>query len=311
MIDEEDVKKVEERNGRNSAQFWTLILGVRKTGADAYRVLTVEMCEQCGAFNTAVWSGGEKIKVYAIDAGFGGDDCTVSYIEFGEDVSGRQVIEFSPTKVIPVNMGSARTAEDQIALYAKSDCAQLGVPDENVFFDAGMRATLAISFARIMSSAVNAVNFGGPATERPVNEDLFTIDLKTGERRLVKCFEQYSKFVTELWYSVREVVEAGQARALPKDMAEEFALREWRWVPGPLGQRYELETKLECKARMGGISPNKADSGSIALEGARRLGFKIHNLKQDRAKLAAEEDFLERELAKHRAFIKKSELSYH
>lgn len=310
LITQEDVDRVSSRNGRDSAQFWTLISGVRKTGVDAYRVLTVEICERCGAFNTATWSNLTRTKILGVDAGFGGDACEIEYIEFGEDVGGIMVVEFSPTITIPVGVSSAITKEDQIALGVKGHAARLGVSDENIFFDAGMYATLAISMARIMSPAVNAVNFGGPATDRPVSEDLMIFDPKTKERRPIRCVEQYSKFVTELWYSVRELVEAKQARALPQDVAEEFAMREWHWVPGPFGQRYELETKLECKARMGGQSPNKADASSIALEGARRRGFLIKNPKDLRGRQSQEEDWLEKELAKYHKFIKSSQLKY-
>jgi hypothetical protein len=309
LVDQEDIDRVALRNGKDSAQFWTLIMGVRKVGVDAYRVLTVEMCERGGAFNSAVWAGGQRIKLFAIDAGFGGDPCECIFGEFGEDAAGHQVIEFSPTITIPISISGSLTPEDQIAHAVKGHCSRLTVPDENVFFDCGMRATLAISLSRVMSPSVNAVNFGGPATDRPVSEDTFYTDPKTGERRPMKCSEQYSKFVTELWYSVREVVEAGQARALPKDVAEEFAMREWRWVPGPIGMRNELETKPEFKARMGGQSPNKADATSILVEGARRRGFEIKNLKTERGP-QDEDDWLDRELQKHREFRKRTELSY-
>lgn len=310
LIDQEDIDRVIERNGRNSAQVWTLIMGVRKTGVDAYRVLTVDMCDHNGAFNTAIWGHGQRTKVYGIDAGYGGDPCEAMYLEFGEDVNGNMLMEFSEITTIPIDVTSNLTAEEQIAIKAKADCERLGVPDTNVFFEAGMRATLATKMARIMSADVNAVVAGGPATERSVTDDTFRVDPKTGEKKLVKCFEQYSKFITEMWFSVRELVEAGQARALPRDVAEEFALREWRWVPGPVGQRYELETKPEFKARNGGASPNKADATSIAVEGARRLGFTIKNLKGHRQEREAEDQWLERELEKHRRFVKSSELAY-
>jgi hypothetical protein len=270
------------------------------------------MCERCGAFNTAIWAGGSATtKVYAVDAGFGGDACDVEYIEFGEDVAGNQIVEFSQTKTIPISLSNKDlTPEDQIANYVKLDCRNLGVPDENVFFDAGMRATLAISFGRVMSPRVNAVNFGGNATERPVSEDLFTNDPKTGERRLTRCSEQYSKYVTELHFSVRELIEAKQARGLPRNVAEEFAMREWHWVPGPLGQRYELETKIEFKKRYGGQSPNKSDATSLALEGARRLGFQIKNQKEGRTPDPEQDDWLSKELEKFKRFQKKNELKY-
>lgn len=310
LIDQGDIDRVVARNGKDSAQYWTLIMGVRKVGLDMYRVLTTEMCKQHGAYNSAVWAGGARTKVYAIDAGFGGDPCEVQYIEFGEDVNGNYVIEFSETQQVPIEVSKELTPEDQIALYVKADCDRLSIPYENVFFDAGMRATLAISMARIISPAVNAVNFQGPATDRPVSEDTFVIDPKTKQKRLMKCAEQYSKFVTELWFSVREVVEAGQARSLPESAAEQFGQREWHWVPGPLGQRYEMETKPEYKTRMGGESPNKADVTSIGVEGCRRRGFQIRNPKVHRTGEEADQAFLERELQKHRKTVTKRELQY-
>lgn len=309
LINQTDADRVALRNGRDSSQFWTLIMGVRKTGADAYRVLTMEMCERHGAFNTATWFGSQKTRIYAIDAGFGGDPCEVEWIEFGSDINGINVIEFHATETIPISVSSELSPEDQIALYVKGDCAKLAIPDENIFFDAGMRASLAVSMARIISPAVNAVNFGGPATDRPVNEDLYTVDVKTKERRLVKCVEQYSKFVTEMAFSVRELVEAGQARNFPKGAAEEFSQREWRWVPGPIGPRYELETKPEFKAR-NTYSPNKADVVKIAVEGARRLGFVIKNPKVHRVNQVADQQWLEREVQKYRTSLKARELTY-
>jgi hypothetical protein len=308
LTDEADLKKIEQRNGKDSAQYWTLGLGVRKIGADAYRVLTVEMCERCGAFKDVIWRGGERTRVYAIDAGFGGDPCEVMDLEFGEDVEGRQVIRFNETRSIPIEVSSRITAEDQIAYFVKADAERLKVPPQNIFFDAGMRATLAISMARVCGNAVNAVNFGGPATDRPVDDGSFIDDPKTGERRLMKCNELYSKFVTEMWYSIRKAVECKQARNFPKSAAEEFSQREWRWVPGPLGERYELETKPEYKLRNSGHSPNKADVLSIGGEGARRLGFVIQSVKEGAA--VEEDNWLEREQEKWRKVVKKSELKY-
>ena len=55
--------------------------------------------------------------------------------------------------------------EDQIATFVKGECMRMKIPDEHVYIEAGMRATLAVSFARIMSPRINAINFGGAATD--------------------------------------------------------------------------------------------------------------------------------------------------
>lgn len=307
LIDQEDIDKIAMRNGKDSPHYWTLALGIRKVSADAYRILTFELCERNEAFNAVIWQGSPLVKIFAIDAGFGGDPCETMFAQFGKDVTGNQIIEFHQSEQIQINFSSDTSPEDQIALGTKARCARLGVPDDHIFFDAGMRATLAISMSRILSPQVNAVNFGGPATERPVDKNTFITDPKTQAKRLMKCSEQYSKFVTELWYSVRALVDCHQARGLPKDAAQEFANREWRWVPGPLGERYELETKPEYKARNNSDSPNKADVASIALEGARRLGFEIVAFREG-GESKDTLDWLETAVEKERQFRQKHEL---
>ena len=128
-----------------------------------------------------------------------------------------------------------------------------------------------------MSPKINAINFGGAATDEPVSNDLFILDQRTGQRRHKKANEHYSKYVTQLYFSVRAAVESRQVRDLPKKVAEEFCMREWYMVHG---DRYELETKLECKERMG-ESPNFADSAAVAMQAAIKLGFLIESLKVD------------------------------
>jgi hypothetical protein len=309
LIDQGDVDRVAARpGGKESVEWWSLIMGVRKAGVISDRVLTVEMVELCGGFKPCIWAQEPGLRVYGVDAGFGGDPCVATPIECGGEVGGQQVIRFLEQKVIPVRVGVAVTPEDQIATFAKADCAMLGVPDANVFVECGMRATLAVSFSRIMSPAVNAMNFGGTATQRPVSNDLFVYDEKTKARRLKTCYEHYSKFVSELAFMVRALVEARQARDFPLQAAEEFQRRETRFV---YGDRHELETKAEYKARNQNQSPNHSDSVMIAVEGARRLGFVIESAPvPGGAQKPKDDNWLEKELEKHRALVRKTEMAY-
>lgn len=308
LMNQKDADTVAARpGGKDSIEWWSLVMGVRKVGAVINRVLTPEMIEANGGFGPVIWSGVKPTtKVYGVDAGFGGDECVRTFLEFGESVDGQTVILFGEQKVIPVLLSSNVSPEDQIALFAKSDCAALGVPDDNVYIEAGMRATLAVSFARILSPAINAINFGGTATQRPVSNDLFIYDEKEHRRRLKTCYEHYSKFVTELAFSVRAVVESKQARGFPRLAADEFGRREWRYV---YNDRYELETKQEYKLRNGGVSPNYSDSVMIAVEGARRLGFEIERMRDPNASPVAE-DWLKIERDKYRQAVRKTELNY-
>jgi hypothetical protein len=123
LNDREDEKRVGERYGRESEQYYSQILGIRKTGLLSNRVLTQQMCEENGAFNKCVWDGfSHTKKVYATDAGYGGDRAAAGWGEFGNDVEGNLIFRFTPPKVIPISMNS--DPEDQISWFVKNDCRE-------------------------------------------------------------------------------------------------------------------------------------------------------------------------------------------
>lgn len=300
MVDQSDVDRVSKRpGGKDSIEWWSQIMGVRKSGAISNRVLTVSEIERYGGFESCIWMNNEKTRVYSIDAGFGGDPCVRTWLDFGKNLEGEQIIQFGEQLVIPIVLSSGVSPEKQIARFAKQDCQQLGVPTANVFFDAGMYATLAVEMARELSPQVNAINFGGTATQRPVSADMFLFDDKTKERRHKTWYEHVSKFVTELWFVVRLLAQCRQARKFPLQAAEEFGRREWRYV---YNDRYELESKDDYKLRNSGESPNFADSLVIGVEGARRLGFEIKTLRHNEDE-SDDDDFFESEAREYREAI--------
>lgn len=256
LVSSKSVERVKKQFGEKSLQFHSQILGVRVTGAESNRVMTSQEIELWGGYKPCVWSQSPDLNIYAVDAGYGGDLCVGIQVECGNDVDGQRVMKFGLMEVIPVMVGIEQSPETQIVRYVKSKCASKGVPDEKVFVEAGMRATLATEFGRVMSPAVNMINFGGQATDRPVSNDLYVVE-KDGTKRLKKCSEHYDKFVTELAFSVRELVRSSQAREFPKEAASEFERRKWEFV---YGDRYRLETKDDYKKRNGGVSPNYMDS---------------------------------------------------
>ena len=308
LLAQSDLDSVASRPmGKETIEWWSQIMGLRKPGVVSDRVLTVDIVKNYHGFDDVVWTTEPTLKILGIDAGFGGDECVMTYLECGREVEGNNVAVFREQKSIPLMVESKITVEDQIALIAKQYCDSVGVPYENVFIEAGMRATLAVSFSQILSPAINAINFGGSPTDRPVSNDLFIWDDKLQQNRLKKCSEHYSKFVTELAFSVREVVLSNQARKFPLPAAEEYQKRKWRMVYGNL---YELETKVEYKERNQSRSPNYSDSTMVAIEGARRRGFQIERLKDPNAVEPNQTDWLEEEIQKERKFARTQELSY-
>ena len=169
-----------------------------------------------------------------------------------------------------------------------------------------MKATAAVAMSKLFSPDCNAVNFGGSPTKRPVSSDEYVIDKDSGAKRLKRCDEHYIKFVTELWFSVRLVVMSRQMRNLPRDVADEFYLREWTKEKG---DRYELEKKEDTKERTG-VSPDLGDWMAILVEGARRLGFMIESLPEYEGQTQAVDDYLEKELQRYNRERKTRRLHY-
>lgn len=303
LIDRQDEKRVAERYGKKSEQYYSQIMGIRKEGLFANRVLTRDLCEQNHAFDTVIWSGEPRTKIYGCDAGFGGDRAVAGWAEFGQNTDGQTVLRFNPPKTIQMEYGTE--PEDTIAVFIKREIEAEGIPAANVFFDAGMRATLAVKMAQVVGQEVSAINFGGNPTRRPVSNDEFLVDRDTGQRRLKRCDEAYLKFVTELWFTIRLAVISRQIRELPRDVADEFYQREWTREKG---DKVQVETKDDMKKRTG-FSPDLADWASIVAEGARRHGFQIAMAGSEETAQSTN-DYLALELRRYRDQLRKRTLSH-
>jgi hypothetical protein len=134
--------------------------------------------------------------------------------------------------------------------------------------------------------------------------DLYVFDPATQQRRLKRCDEHYDRFVSELWYQVRYVIESRQMRNFPEEVMDEMCMRIWEKLKN---NRTSVETKEVMKKRVG-RSPDLGDWLAICVEGARRLGFQIQKLPNKNVE-PEQEQWLENELAKHRSFMQKHELS--
>lgn len=257
-----------------SESYWSNGRGVFKFGLDAFKIITREVCEQFHAFDSIVWKSSTTTKIGMCDAAYGsvgGDRCPLGWLEFGECIDGKMRILFHDYELVPVVIRKDMIPEDQIAIFCKEKMESAGVPPENFFFDG--RGSLAMSFARIWSPKVNAVEFGGRPTDRPAGPDIYFRD-QDGIRRIKKAHEHYNKFVSELWWSLRYTIESDQIRGLSLDVVLDAQPREWKKVAG---DKIDVETKFDMRKRTG-ISPDLADMAVTGLEGARRRGFQISTL---------------------------------
>lgn len=280
---------------KNDAQIWgvddwhyTMMNEAKMPrGQGSRRVLTRQACIKFGAFKEPNWRDSRRTKIAFLDAayrGVGGDRCVFGEIQFGYEVEpvdpgalvtsiasqgpqankGRQIIALVDLVSIPIQSGQgADQPEDQIVSFVMNACTARDIPPENFYFDSGMRTSLVTAFARLWSPQVNSVDCGAKPTEAQVSSEI-----RTSGR------DYYSKFVTELWFSVRMTVESEQFRGMTEDACTEFCQREWKMVSG---NRIEIESKEDMKLKTG-RSPDLADAIAVGLHGARQKGFFIAKL---------------------------------
>ena len=256
-------------------------------GQGSRRVITRQLCVKHRALEEPLWASPTRTKITALDAAYravGGDRCVFLGLEFGaerfantpEDAllgalinqnipadQQRQIIALVDVLVIPIQASDFESPEDQIVMFVKEQHEKRGIPPENHFLDAGMRTSLVSAYGRLWSTKVNTIDCGGRPSERSVSGN---ID--------VPCCDYYSKFITELWWSVRLAIEAEQFRGMTEDVMMEGCAREWMTVSG---NKIEVESKADMKLKTG-RSPDLFDALAIGIEGARQKGFVIRRL---------------------------------
>lgn len=287
LITQEQINRDVAFYGKDSLWFTMMDQGMMPRGQGSRRVITRSFCQRHGAMADPLWANTDRTRIGFLDAAFrgvGGDRCIFGELQFGYEVQAvleastsaiinqtsavntkKQIMALIDLLVVPLITTSniIKEPEDQIVEFCKEQCERRGIPAENFYYDSSMRGSLVTAFGRKWSPQVNAIDFGGKPSDRQVSSG---ID--------VACSDYYSKFVTELWFSVRLIVEAEQFRGMTDELIAEGSAREWKMVGE---NKIEVETKKEMKLKMG-RSPDLFDALVCGVEGARRLGFTIANM---------------------------------
>lgn len=232
-------------------------------GQGSRRIITRQMCEKFGATLEPFWRDTNITKIAFLDAayrGVGGDRCVFGELQFGRESEstgdmgvqlvsnlisqgknypqGRLIVALVDLVTIPITaVIGGESAEDQIVKFVKEKCEARAIPPANFYFDSGMRTSLVTAFSRLWSTDINSVDCGSKPSEGIVSSEI-----------RVSCREYYSKFITELWFSVRLAIESRQFRGLNKDAMWEFCAREWKTVSG---NKIEVESKEEMRQKTG------------------------------------------------------------
>lgn len=286
LITQADIDRDVAFYGTDSIWVTMMDEGKMPRGQGSRRVLTRNMAIKNRALEQPIWRNSNRTRIAFVDAaykGVGGDRCVYGEMEFGDEIEStvvdgqqevlvsqvvpkapmRPILHLVKTEVIPIQAASKDEAEEQIVAFVKEHCEASGIPPEKFFFDSGMRTGLVSCFGRLWSPFVVSIDCGGPASEKQVSDQIN-----------MPCCDYYFNYVTEMWYSVRHIVESGQFRGMTEDVLMEFCQREW----GITGRnKIQVEPKADMKLKTG-RSPDLADAVAIGTEGARRLGFVIKNL---------------------------------
>lgn len=295
LITQDAIDRDIAQYGKDSLQFTMMNMGMMPKGTGSRRVLTRQLCIKNRAMDDPDWRDSNRTRIGFLDAayrGVGGDRCVFGELQFGLDAlsvdnmassfvpnittqetptaRGNQIMALIDLVIVPVNAKIDVEPEDQIVAFVKSQCITRGISAENFFFDSGMRTALVSAFARTWSPYTMSIDFGGKPSQRPVSAQITT-----------PCDQYFSKKVTELWYQVRNVIEAGQFRGMRDGVMQEGCQREWTIKANNL---IEVEPKAKMKEKTG-KSPDLFDALAVGVEGAIIRGFIINNM----AKLDDEE----------------------
>jgi len=252
--------------GKDSIQYSMMDEGRMPRGQGARRVITRQLCLKHMAMEEPVWLNSIKTRVGALDAayrGVGGDRCVFMELAYGLNSESKMILALIDTMVIPIKDSQVDPAEDQIALQVRDQCERRGISPEYFGFDSTGRGSLMAAFGRLWSPNVIPIEFGGSPSERAVGNGLD-----------VTCKDYYSKRVSELWYTVRHIIEGDQFRGMTEDVMMEGCMREWTIVGA---NKIEIETKDKCKLKTG-RSPDLFDTLASGVEVARHHGFKIDRI---------------------------------
>jgi hypothetical protein len=263
LIGREEIRTDLEYYGRDSLQFGMMDLGIMPATGASRRVIDAMLCDNNMARDKAVWRGRETTLIAGLDASYSsfGDRTALVILRIGRDLNGVWIMALDEKPIIvPISAKAPIPPQEQVARAVKNMCMARGISADRLYVDSTGHGALMSAFAREWSANVVPVEFGGKPSDRPVSDVI-----------PVESHKHYGKFVSELWFFIRHVIEAKQFRQITDELVEEGSLREWFMNKGG---KIDVEAKAEMKKRAG-KSPDLFDALVLAAEGARRHGFEI------------------------------------
>lgn len=268
LFTEEKIEAAKVSRGENTPGFWRFVRGFWPEDDVIQSVLSLVICDKFHVEEKSMWDGTKSlIKIAGIDPAFhsDGDDCVFRWATLGiNDVTGKMTLDFGGKKnihYIKINDRSDEPPEYQIMNACKKLCKELGIQERNVAVDTwGAGSGFGALIEKEWSKDIMHVESSGRATDTQIAS-------QSDER----ASDVYDRRVTELWFSMRELVLGDQIRGLDSVSIEQFCTRTYETK----GRKYSIEQKKDYKLRLGKVdnhykSPDEADAATFIIDLARQ-----------------------------------------
>jgi hypothetical protein len=253
----------------NTFGYWTMDRGMHPPEGFSNTVFTEQLFMRClgsGEYFTFI---SEREPVAFLDPAFGGDACMLAFGEVGDIEGGKKALQLVDMVEITFDPGvSNYEIEYQIARRVQAECTARRVKPACFGLDAtGIGRGVAAILMAEWSPQLHALNWGIGATSRP-----------SAQHDGRPARDVYDRYVTEIWFSVRELLEAGQIKGFRRSTISQFISRTYEMR----GRKYSIEKKEDMKSRVR-YSPDEADAVAGICEVARRIGLEISGKLTDAA----------------------------
>jgi hypothetical protein len=257
LVRQRDIDDLVARKGENSPSVWIQLHGLHPPEGASNTVLSEAALIRFHAFENVIWQR-DVITSAALDPAFGGDACIFRTFKRGNDTSGVLRIYCEPPVTLGIVANDPHNPPDyQIASKVKELCLSKGIPPDEFILDAtGVGRGVAAILQREWSPRIEVCNFGGAPSERVISSE-----------HPIPASKEYDRMVTELWFAIREYVEASMIRGLDQKTAVQLCSRTYEDKGVGGSRKLSIQKKDEMLH-----SPDEADALACAIELFTRKG---------------------------------------
>lgn len=251
LVRQSDIDMLIARKGENSPSVYIQLHGIHPPAGAENTILSEATLIRFHCFDSVTWKT-TFIPSASLDPAFGGRDaCCFRTFKRGTDHTGAFRVFLWEIILLPIQ--ATKDAEYEIATQVKALCISRSIPPEE--FSIGStgigRGTAAVLIRQWSPRIVTVEENGAPS------------DIIVSDEDPRPANELYDRKVTELWFSIRQFVEADLIRGLDLTTATQLCSRTYEEKAPPKAKR-SIQKKDEMLS-----SPNEADA----------LAFYIHNLR--------------------------------